>query len=204
MKNVICLAFIAALFSGCGTAAHIEKSWHSPEVTVDMQKLNKVLVVAILKNETNRHATEDQLVTMLKGKGVASYNYLTKEVLEEKEGEIKKRLSNEGFDGVIIMRLADVEKDVKYIPGNYSSFPGYYNRFWPYYWNIRNSFYQPGYYETTKKYTVETNVYSLLRDKLIWSGITSSSDPKNVEKLMHSVAKEVYKKMKKEGFVVNE
>jgi hypothetical protein len=42
-------------------------------------------VVAILKNETSRYATEDELVSMLKGKGVASYNYLTKEVLEEKK-----------------------------------------------------------------------------------------------------------------------
>ena len=204
MRKIICLAFIAALLSGCSTTAHIEKSWRSPEVSVDMQKLNKVLVVAILKNEANRHATEDQLVAMLKGKGVASYNYLSKELPEEKEGEIKKRLSNEGFDGVIIMRLADVDKDVKYVPGNFNSFPTYYNRFWPYYWNTRRNFYQPGYYETTKKYTVETNVYSLLRDKLVWSGLTSSADPKNVEKLMDAVAKEVYRKMKKEGFIVNE
>ena len=203
MKKIICLAFIAVLITSCGSSTHIVKSWRSPEVTVDMQKLNKVLVVANLKNETNRHATEDQLVAMLKGKGVASYNYLTKEILEEKESVIKQRLTNEGFDGVIIMRLADVAKDVNYIPGNFNSFPGYYNRFWPYYWNTRNNFYQPGHYETTKKYTVETNVYSLLRDKLIWSGLTSSVDPQNVEKLMSEVAKEVYEKMKKEGFIVN-
>jgi len=97
MKKINSLAFIALLFTSGGTSAHIEESWHSPEVTVDMSKLNKALLVAILKNETSRHATEDQLVSMLKGKGVASYNYLTKEVLEEKEGEIKQRLSNEGF-----------------------------------------------------------------------------------------------------------
>ncbi len=204
MKKILCLAVIAALLTSCGTSVHLVESWRAPEVTVDMQKLNKVLVVAILKTETNRHATEDQLVAMLKGKGVASYNYLTKELLEEKESEIKERLSNEGFDAVIIMRLADVDKDVNYIRGNYNSFPTFYNRFWPYYWNTRNNFYQPGHYVTTKKYTVETNVYSLIRDKLIWSGLTSSVDPKNVERLMHEVAKEVYKKMKTDGFIVNE
>ncbi len=204
MIKFVCLAFVAVLIFGCGSTAHIEKSWRSPEVTIEMQSLNKVLVVAILKNEANRNTTEDQLVAMLKGKGVASYNYLSKELPEAKEGEIKKRLTNEGFDGVIIMRLADVDKDVKYVAGNFNSFPTYYNRFWPYYWNTRRNFYQPGYYETTKKYTVETNVYSLLRDKLVWSGLTSSADPGNVEKLMQAVAKEVYKKMKKEGFIVNE
>ncbi|MEO5636708.1 MAG: hypothetical protein ABIR15_06265 [Chitinophagaceae bacterium] len=204
MKQIIYLAMAIFLFTSCGTTAHIEKSWRDPEVTVDMSKLNKLLVVALLKNETNRHATEDQLVAMLKGKGVASYNYLTSDLKEEKEETIRQKLKAEGFDGVVIMRLADVDKDVKYVPGNYSTFPQYYGRFWRYYWNTGSNFYQPGYYETTKTFTVETNVYSLTRDKLVWSGLTNSVNPQNAEKLMHATAKEVYTKMRKEGFVVNE
>ncbi len=27
------------------------------------------------------------------------------------------------------MRLADVDKDVKYVPGNYATYPPYYGRF---------------------------------------------------------------------------
>jgi hypothetical protein len=204
MKQVIRLIIVVVLFASCDTTAHIEKSWRDPEVSVDMSKLNKVLVVALLKDETNRHATEDQLVSMLKGKGVASYNYLTKDIGEEKEEAIKQKVKEEGFDGAIIMCLADVDKDVKYVPGTYSTYPPYYGRFWRYYWNSWNNYYQPGHYETTKKFTVETNVYSLSRDKLIWTGLTSSVDPQNTEKLMHAVAQEVYKKMKKEGFIVND
>src|SRR5258707_13201138 len=111
MKQIVYVVIIVVLLAGCGTTAHIEKSWRDPEVTVDMSKLNKVLVVALLKNETNRHATEDQLVSMLKGKGVASYNYLTKDIREEKEDAIKQKVKDEGFDGAVIMRLADVDKD---------------------------------------------------------------------------------------------
>jgi len=55
MKQVTSAVIITALLAGCGPTAHIEKSWRDPEVTVDMSKLNKVLVVALLKDETNRH-----------------------------------------------------------------------------------------------------------------------------------------------------
>ncbi|MEO6315570.1 MAG: hypothetical protein ABIU63_16175 [Chitinophagaceae bacterium] len=196
------LVIVIAL-SGCGTTAHIEKSWRDPEVTVDMSKLNKVLVVAMLKNEANRHVTEDKLVMLLNGKGVASYNYLTKDITQEKEDAMRQKLKEDGIDGIVIMRLADVDKDVKYVPGSFNTFPPYYGRFWGYYRRAGSNFYQQGYYETTKTFTVETNVYSLVRDKLVWSGLTNSVNPSNVEKLMDATAKTVYARMKKEGFVTN-
>ena len=203
MKKAFYAVWAVLALTSCGTSARIEKSWRDPEVTVDFSKLNKVLVVALLKNDTYRHTVEDQLVSMLNGKGVASYNYLTKDIKEDQESKIQERVKNEGFDDVIIMKLADVNKEVNYVPGTYSTYPPYYGRFWRYYWSSWNSFYQPGYYETTKTYTVVTNVYSFTRDKLIWSGVTSSVNPENVDKLMNAVAKEVFKKMKEEGFVTN-
>ena len=77
----------------------------------------------------------------------------------------------------------------------------YYGRFWGYYWNAWNAFYDPGYYRTTRTYTVETNVYSLKRDKLIWSGTTTSVDPSGLDKLMKASVNAVYKEMKKQGFI---
>jgi hypothetical protein len=203
MKQVFYSALTILALAACGTSAYIEKSWRDPEVTVDLAKLNKVLVVALLKNDTYRHTVEDQLVSMLGGKGVASYNYLTKDIKEGQESELESRVKGEGFDGAIVMKLADVQKEVNYVPATYSTYPRYYGRFWSYYWNSWNSFYQPGYYENTKIYTVVTNVYSFKRDKLIWSGVSKSADPENVDKLMNAVAKEVFKKMREEGFVTN-
>src|ERR1700754_1018851 len=181
MRNLLYALLPTIIILGCGTAAHIEKSWRDPAVTVDMAKLNKVVVVALLKNEANRRAAEDKLVSMLNGKGVASYNYFTKDLQEKDEDIIKNKLKQENFDGAVIMRLADVDKDVKYVPGNFNTYPPYYGRFWGYYWRSWNNFYQPGYYESTKKFTVETNVYSLKDDKLVWSGLTSYVDPQDAE-----------------------
>lgn len=203
MKSIVYGLVLALALTGCGTSAVIEKTWRDPNATVDMSSLNKVLVVALLKNDTYRHSAEDEMVSLLKGKGVASYNYLTKDVKEAQEPAMREKLKNEGFDGIVTLRLADVAKDVQYVPGTYSTYPPYYGRFWSYYWWSYRSFYEPGYYETTKTYTVEVNVYSLKRDKLIWSGVTKSVDPDGIDKLMHAVSKAVYKKMKEENFIVN-
>lgn len=204
MKKIFYLAMGMFILAGCNNTAHIEKSWRDPEVSVSMAKLKKILVVALLKNESNRRSAEDQLVTMLNGKGVASNKYFTGAIPEDKENEARQKLKDDGFDGAIVMRLADVDKDVRYVPGSFNSFPVYYGKFWGYYRNSWNNFYRPGYYESTKKYTVETNVYSLLRDKLVWSGLTSTVDPGNVEKLIQSTAGAVFARMKKEKFIVSE
>lgn len=197
MKQLILSMVLITSLASC-TSTRIEQKWRDPEVTVDVSKLNKVLVVALMTNESTRRSTEDQLCELLNGKGVASYNYLTKDITKEREESIRAQVKDQGFDGVIIMRLTDVEKDVKYVPGNY---PMYYGRFWGYYWNAWNAFYDPGYYKTTRTYRVETNVYSLKRDKLIWSGVTSTVDPSGVNKLMMAASKTVYKEMEKEGFI---
>ena len=64
------------------------------------------------------------------------------------------------------------------------------------------SFYQtPGYFTTTKIYTIESNVYSIKDDKIIWSGLTETTNPDGVKKMTAEVAQAVYKQMIKEGFI---
>jgi hypothetical protein len=41
-----------------------------------VENLNKVLVVALFKDETSRRKAEDQMAVYLNGKQVVSYNYL--------------------------------------------------------------------------------------------------------------------------------
>ena len=79
-------------------------------------------------------------------------------------------------------------------PSYYRNFSGYYFRNWGY-------FSDPGYYSTTKTYTVETNVFSIKEDKIIWSGITKTTDPSGVTKMTDEIGKAVFNEMVKEGFI---
>lgn len=82
-----------------------------------------------------------------------------------------------------------------------SSYPTYYRNFSGYYYRSWSYFSNPGYYSTTKTYTVETNVYSIKEDRVIWTGLTETTDPEGVDKMTAEITKVVFKEMIKEGFI---
>lgn len=202
MKNYILQGFlVVTLITSSCTSTKITSSWREPDKTVSVEKLNKVLVVALFKDETSRHKAEDQMAGYLNGKGIASYNYLKERFDPKNEDALREKIKAEGFDGAVTMRLVDVDKEKIYTPANMSFYPRYYRNFSGYYYRSFSYFSNPGYYATTKTYTIETNVYSIKEDKIIWSALTKTTDPAGVQKMTEEVASVVYKKMLKEGFV---
>lgn len=204
MKNKLILSavIISLLFFSC-TSTRITSSWTEPNKQVTLTNLNKVLVVALLKNETNRHKAEDEMVTYLKGKGIVSYNYLDDNFNKKNEEALRDKIREDGFDAAITLRLIDVEKEQTYTPGNIATYPTYYRTFGGYYRRSFSTYSTPGTYSTTKIYTVETNVFSIKEDKIIWTGITETTNPEGVDKMINEVVKTVYKKMKKDNFIIN-
>jgi len=201
MKQLIFLSITSyLLFISC-TSTSIVSSWREPDKQVTVDKLNKVLVLALFKDETSRFKAEDQMVKYLKGKGVASYSYLKTGFNENNEEALRRKIKKDGFDGAVTMRLVDVDKEKTYTPGLGSTYPNYYRNFSGYYYRSWSYFSYPGYYSTTKTYTVETNVYSIKEDRIIWSGLTETTDPEGVDKMTAEITKVVFRKMKKEGFI---
>ena len=62
-------------------------------------------------------------------------------------------------------------------------------------------YYDPGYYQDTTSYLVETNVFSLKSDKLIWTGTTKSSYITDIGLTVDEIMKTLYKEMIKDGSV---
>ncbi len=190
---------IVVMIASCNST-RIISSWREPDKQITIQNLDKVLVVALFKDETSRRKAEDEMVQYLGGKGVASYMYLDANFSRQNEEAIRQKIKIDGYNGAITMRLIDVDKEKVFVPNSnmypiyYRNFSGYYFRTWPYYST-------PGYYATTKTYTVETNVYSIKEDKIIWSGLTESTNPEGLKKMTQEITKVVYKAMKKEGFI---
>ncbi len=202
MKKLIAPIFLAVVLAACGPSTKITKSWRDPAFTVDRAKLNKVLVVALMKDETSRRVVEENLVKRMNGKGVASYAILTKDVTKDNEKEVEDKLKADGFDGALVMRFLNMEKETSYVPGT-AGYPGYYGRFGGYYGYSYGAYSSPGYYTQDKVYTIETNVYSLTNDKLVWTGVTQTTNPDKLDKMVTEIADVVTEKMKKEGFLVN-
>jgi hypothetical protein len=186
------------LLSSCSSTQLIS-SWRDPQTTIDKTQLSKVLVMCLVKDETTRRVGEDVLVKRNPSLFVASYTQLPLSSLSDTT-LVAKVIYGGGYDGFILMRLVDKKQATNYVPGSY---PSYYGGWYGYYGHAAPYYYDPGHYETSEYYSVETNVYSLNPDKLIWSGITETVDPGSVQTTINEIAEAVSYQMKKEGFLVS-
>ncbi len=198
MKQVIFSVFVAAAMASCGPSTQIEKSWKDPGAP-PVDKTAKVFVVATVKDETSRRVIEDQLVKRIGSNAVASYTFLTPDVIKSTDSTaLDNKLKRDNFTYVLIMRLADVEKELNYVPGTTTGFYGGYGRFYGY---GAGYYSDPGYYTTDKNYMIETTVYSVNPDKLLWTGTTKTVNPTKIEKTVNDIADVVSNKMRKDGFL---
>ena len=188
------------IISSCASTKIVE-SWKEPNKQITLDKLKKVLVVAMFKDETSNRKAEDQMVKFLKGKGIQSYNYLNKNFDKSKVETIQNKIKKDGFDAAVTMRLIDVDKETIYQRNGVNRFPNNYRDFSNYYYESAISYYNPDNYITTKTYTIETNIYSITENKIIWSALTETSDPKGVNKMTEDVTQAVYKQMIKDRLI---
>src|SRR5580765_4758721 len=177
------------LLVSCGPTTKITKSWTDPSFTPAVaQSFNKILVMGLLKDESTRRIAEDKMVKSFKTvTAVQSYSYLQpadtiREVVDDK-------LKKDGFDGVVIMRLADVDKSVSYVPG--TGYGGWYG--------YRYS--SPGYYQEDKTFYIETNIYSLPSNKLLWSGTTESLNPNKLDRVVDDIISALRGQLQKEKLI---
>jgi hypothetical protein len=186
---------LAALPVVCGSTRMVQ-SWAAPGASA--YKLKKVLAVAVMKDPGSRRLAEDQMVRSIeKALAVPSYGLLTDADLKGAQGA-KQRMLAEGFDGAVVLRPISAQDRVTYVPGFY---PPYYGSFWGYYGWSYSAMYSPGYTYTDRVVQIETIVYSLTDDKLLWSGVSETTNPEQVTKLIGEVAKNIKKRMKKEGLI---
>lgn len=198
MKKLFIAIAAVSLITGCEPSTKVTKSWRDPAVTIEQGTYKKVLVVALLKDESSRRIVEDALVKKLDGRGIASY---TQSFSTNKDGDaVEKQLKQEGYDGAIVLRLVDIEKETSYVPGT-TTYPTYYGRFGGYYGGAYGGYGSPGYYQEDKIYTIETNVYSLNSDKLVWSGTTATTNPGKMNKVIEDIATALTDQMVADGFL---
>jgi hypothetical protein len=205
MKNVIIL--LALVLTSCNsTKSTILDTWKDPTTSIESENFKKVLVVGLLKNDLIRKRVEDHFKE-LNPKFRASYPFLNKKS-QINQDLLVKLLKSENFDGVITMRLVDTKKEVSYSPSTFSSY--YYNPygytsgtygglFGNWYGNYGTIYYSPGNFVEETYYIVETNIFSLNNDKLIWSAVTKTVQFSDIEGGLDDILKSIENEMRKDG-----
>ena len=188
------LVAITIIVVGCGPTTRIENSWTDPSLTpATIKPFQKVLYIAHLNNDANRRIAEDRLVAQSNGRGVASYSFFTPG--DTSEASMTEQLAKGGFDGIVEMMLTDVEKETSYTSSSYGGwYGGYYGAYGA-------GMHTTGSTYTTKTFYVQTKVFSLADNKLIYAGTTSSVDPSKVDKTVDQIVAAVRADLKAKGLI---
>ena len=130
--------------------------------------IGKVVVIGIFKEPDTRKIFEDEFADRLRARGVdatASRKIVSDAELPDKDVVIGK-IRKFGADTVLVTRVMDMETVKNYVPGQAYAIPTYYSYYGAYY----SYSYRPGYTETEGFAYLETNLYGIGDEKLIWSG----------------------------------
>ena len=191
-SSIVACAALALTLAAAGCAStDMSSTWTDP--SAKGASLSKVAVIALTADPGLRRMAEDAAAQQLAGaQAVPSYQVLGDTDLKDLAA-VKSKLSEQGFQGVLLMRMAGVTEQVN--PADYGTFAGYYG------W-AAGTVYAPGYLQTDTVVHVVSNLYSLQDDKLIWTGVSRTFNPTSAHEFMTSVSKAVAKSIQKDRLVL--
>jgi hypothetical protein len=195
------LIFGAALcLSACGTTT-FTSTWKAPDAQ-RVDPVGKTIAALVISGDKKRQRdAEVYLSNDLTSRGargipahqLIGYGHPDVDYARAKFKEV-------GVEGVVVMRVVGHDQRVIVDPGGFSgtaygSFGSYYSSY-----GVGVS-YSTGSVQTDTVVTVETLVYSLSQDKLLWAGTSRTSNPEGIQSLINEVADAVASQMAKQGLI---
>lgn len=204
------IAGLLLVLPACGSSTKFIDTWANPNIDAPI-RFEKIVMIAITQDQSIRRTAEDQMVrNVTRAEAVPSFQLMPGE--QAKDPEYAKRIfKEEGFDGAVTMRLVGVNEETTYVPGQYVSAPyygspyyGYPGGFYGYYGYSYGVVYEPGYTVTNKIVVIETNIYSITDDELLWTGRSESVDPGSVRALIDEIVVALARTLTEQGLIAPE
>jgi len=198
--RILTFAILIAV-AACAATTTFTSTWKAPDVPVVNPVGKTVATVFVSRDESKRRAGEDAMARSLNSygaHGLPAYTVIPDESAVNAE-QARAKLKEAGANAVVTMRVVGKDQQVTYTPG-YTA-PSYYGGFGPYWgygWGTVSS---PGYLQTDTLVSVETLVYSLDRDKLLWASTSRTTNPENIDSLIKEIADATANEMVKQGLL---
>jgi len=197
---VALLAITVFLMAGC-SQTKVTSVWVDPEY--QGQGIDNVFVVGVSRDAGLRRIFEDEFVSLFKQRGVKaapSYRVVPDEDLRD-EKKLDSMVRESGSGTILMTRLIDIRKDTQFIPPDYVyAPPAYYYGGWHGYYN-RAYMVSPGYTVEYETAVLETNVYDLKTDKLIWSARSDAPIDGRMGKHIKEFAKSIMGQLAEAGLI---
>jgi hypothetical protein len=192
LASVLALAGFTLLLPGCATTT-VERVWQAPEWT---GSFDHVVIFGMSKRPGVRRAFEEGVAEALRAKGVhATPSFeLFPDDTERTREEIASALSQRQLDGILVARLIAIDSGQRYLDGApYMIMGGPPMGFYGYYHATFGLTYGMGYVTDYDVVIIESNLYAAQNAQLVWSGISETFDPQDVEEAVKSYGRTMTK-----------
>ncbi len=204
MSVLLATCCVLVVLAGCGATTSFTSTWKAPDAQpLQLKAGDKVIALVMAKSTAIRRAGEANLADELDKRGlvgVPAYTLMRDEEAAD-EARAKTVIDASGAAGIIVLRPLGREKEVTVTPAYYSA--PYYGGFWGGYYRYGWG----GAWGTSEVRTdtyvhVETMIYDLRQNKLVWAGQTKTINPQDVESFVVELAAAVSKELRAAGLVV--
>lgn len=195
------LAALCVAAFDAAAATKYTSTFKAPEALQVHFAGKKVAVLVISDDESLRISGEEGLARELAARGlqtVAAYRLVPREELKDPE-KARGWFERAGVEGVVAMRPVSMDKKKTYVPSVWST--PYYTSLWGYYGYGWGTLYDPGYVRQDTVIVIETLIFSVPMNKLLWAGVSETTNPKNAGKLLADLVEATAKEMRRQGLV---
>jgi len=197
----VMLIIIPCFFAACTTASRsstvMTDTWKDKTY---QGKPQKIIVIMVARYPDTRNMFEDRFVGELNNRGnnaFQSYSVIPYEHLRDKE-LVKSKIKSSDADTVLIARLVDTKTIESYNPGMIYVVPDPYYDWWGYYAVV---FADYGYTGDVSVAYIETNLYNVKTEKLIWSGNSKTERTYGEQELITAFIQRIIKKLSSAGLI---
>jgi len=190
----LCLGLLGLLLLAAGCAPpEVKTAWRAP--AAKPLRFTKVLAVVAASDSGLRRSGETALCAQMQSVTCTpSFQVLGDGPLPSRDAA-SADLTKAGFDAAVVMRPLGERQRQTYVPPTYSyANYGFYRTAYP-------MMASPGYVRSDRLMRVETSIYDLGTDQLLWVGTTETVNPSNVTGLIEDIAKAVAADMRSHGLL---
>jgi len=199
-----CTAVLTLALTACSAGTKLTNSWRAADAApMNLKQGDLVIAMVMSKEETTRRTGEDLLGEELRQRGlrpIPSFTLIPTDQVDDKE-KAAAAIQDSGAVALIAMRPIAVNKQQTFVPPSYTGPGGPYGGWGPYYGYGWGAAYSPGYVVTDTIVRVETLVFDLKQNKLVWAGQSETTNPDRLDQFMRDLVKAVGDDMRRKGVI---
>jgi hypothetical protein len=205
MTRLRAIGVIAVLLAAVNAAADKPKfssTWKAPEAAGVRFAGKKVAALVISNDHDLRVSAEEQLVAEINKRGVqgiATYRMAPAEELTTPE-RARPWFERAGVEGIVAFRPVSADTQVTYSPSMWVT-SSYYSTLWGYYGYGWSGVYSPGSSRRDTTIVIETLIFSLPMNKLLWAGLSTTKNPDPQPEFVKQLVDAAVKEMQKQRLV---